>query len=128
MLDDSWLAALGPHTPGSNPGGPATPIQMARPDRMRHVVKNGELEGWEYVDGAGRRALLLPEQVIQLKMWNPYSDCRGMAELKPCRDAAEADFLAGKFNLNLMRNNGDQGVYVIAKNGTAAGRAAAADH
>jgi len=40
-----------------------------------------------------------------------------MAELKPCKDAAEADFLAGKFNLNLMRNNGDQGVYVIAKDG-----------
>jgi len=40
-----------------------------------------------------------------------------MAELKPCRDAAEADYLAGKFNLNLMRNNGDQGVYVIAKEG-----------
>jgi phage portal protein BeeE len=117
LLDDSWLAALGPHGPGANPAGPATPIQMARPDRMRHVVKNGELEGWEYVDGAGRRALLLPEQVIQLKLWNPYSDFRGMAELKPCRDAAEADFLAGKFNLNLMRNNGDQGAYVIAKNG-----------
>ncbi len=117
LLDDSWLAALGPHTPGSNPAGPATPIQMARPDRMRHVVKNGELEGWEYVDGAGRRALLLPEQVIQLKLWNPYSDFRGMAELKPCRDAAEADFLAGKFNLNLMRNYGVQGAYVIAKNG-----------
>jgi hypothetical protein len=50
-------------------------------------------------------------------MWNPYNDWRGMAELKPCRDAAEADFLAGKFNLNLMRSNGDQGVYVIAKEG-----------
>jgi hypothetical protein len=99
---------------------PATPPQglvLARPDRMRHVVKNGVLQGWQYVDAAGHQALLLPEQVIQLKMWNPYNDWRGLAELKPCRDAAEADFLAGKFNLNLMRNNGDQGVYVIAKDG-----------
>ena len=54
---------------------------------------------------------------MQTKLWNPYSDWRGLSELKPCRDAAEADYLAGKFNLNLMRNNGDQGVYVIAKTG-----------
>jgi phage portal protein BeeE len=117
LLDDSWLAGMGPHGTGSCPATAATPLQMARPDRMRHVVNNGELEGWEYTDAAGRRALLLPEQVVQLKMWNPYSDFRGMAELKPCRDAAEADYLAGKFNLNLMRNNGDQGAYVIAKDG-----------
>ena len=101
LLDDSWLAALGPHAPGSFSAGPATPIQIARPDRMRHVVNNGELEGWEYVDAGGKRALLLPEQVIQLKLWNPYSDFRGMAELKPCRDAAEADFLAGKVAMSL---------------------------
>jgi phage portal protein BeeE len=115
LLDDSWLAPF-PRTPG--PGVPIrSPLVVARPDRMRHVVKNGALEGWEYVDEAGKRALLLPEQVVQLKMWNPYNDWRGLAELKPCRDAAEADYLAGKFNLNLMRNNGDQGVYVIAKEG-----------
>jgi len=116
LLDDSWLGPF----PGQGNligGGHRPPLQVARPDRMRHVVKNGVLEGWEYVHGAGQRALLLPEQVIQLKMWNPYNDWRGMAELKPCRDAAEADYLAGKFNLNLMRNNGDQGVYVIAKEG-----------
>ena len=93
------------------------PLIVARPDRMRHIVRNGELVGWEYSDAAGKRSLLLPEQVVQLKMWNPYNDWRGMAELKPCRDAAEADFLAGKFNLNVMRSNGDQGVYIIAKEG-----------
>ncbi len=58
---------------------------------------------------------LLPEQVIQLKMWNPYSDWRGMAESKPL--PAEADYLAGKFNLNLMRKNADEGAYIIAKDG-----------
>jgi hypothetical protein len=114
ILDDSWLAPAIFH--GADRGD-MTPLVIARPDRMHHVVKDGELAGWEYVDGANRRSLLLPEQVVQIKMWNPYSDWRGLAELRPCRDAAEADFLAGKFNLNLMRNNGDQGVYVIAKNG-----------
>ena len=31
----------------------ATADLWRRPDRMRHVVRNGELEGWEYVDAAG---------------------------------------------------------------------------
>ena len=123
IMDDSWMApfAGAAWTDGKNGKNGKyalrNPLIVARPDRMRHVVKNGALEGWEYSDAAGNREMLLPEQVVQLKMWNPYNDWRGMAELKPCRDAAEADFLAGKFNLNLMRSNGDQGVYVIAKEG-----------
>ena len=84
---------------------------------MRHVVQNGELAGWNYIDPRGKSNVLLPEQVIQLKLWNPYDPYRGLSELKPCRDAAESDYMAGKFNLNLMRNNGDQGAYVILKNG-----------
>ena len=108
ILDDSWTA---PFAPTRNQ------IIVARPDRMRHVVQGGELAGWDFTGPDNRRHLLLPEQVIQLKLWNPYNEWRGMAELKPCKDAAEADFLAGKFNLNLMRSNGDQGVYVIAKDG-----------
>jgi len=117
IMDDSWMAPF-PGLSGQRPDATMrNPLIVGRPDRMRHIVKNGELAGWEYADAAGKRELLLPEQVVQLKMWNPYNDWRGMAELKPCRDAAEADYLAGKFNLNLMRSNGDQGVYVIAKEG-----------
>ncbi len=83
----------------------------------RVAVKAGVLIAWEYVDSNGRGEILLPEQVIQTKCWNPYDEWRGLAELKSAHDAAEADYMAGKFNLNLMRQNGDQGVYVIAKNG-----------
>jgi len=111
ILDDTWLVPF----PNFKSQISNLKLTVARPDRMRHVVRNGVLVGWEYVDAGGNQAVLLPEQVIQTKFWNPYNDWRGLAELKPCRDAAEADYLAGKFNLNLMRNNGDQGVYVIAK-------------
>ena len=44
---------------------------LARPDRMRHVVADGMIQGWEFTDGNGRRHYLLPEQVIHLKQWNP---------------------------------------------------------
>jgi SPP1 gp7 family putative phage head morphogenesis protein len=128
ILDDTSLAPF-PNPvfdPVHHPNGGSKPkananafpaLVVARPDRMTHLVQEGELVGWQYIDGAGRHIPLLPEQVVQTRMWNPYDDWRGLAELHSCHDAAEADYLAGKFNLNLMRSNGDQGVYVIAKNG-----------
>jgi SPP1 gp7 family putative phage head morphogenesis protein len=99
--------------------GGLRPFVIARPDRMRAIVNRGtgELEQWEFTDGAGRRVLLEPERVIQFKCWNPYSEYRGLAEYESARIAAEADYLAGKFNLNLMRNNGDTGPIIIGKNG-----------
>jgi SPP1 gp7 family putative phage head morphogenesis protein len=110
ILDDSWLVPF--------PKGPRSPMIMVRPDRMRHIVsRSGELIGWEYTDGARKRHVLIPEQVIHPMLWNPYDEYRGLPEYLACSTAAEADFLAGQFNLNLMRNNGDQGAFIVAKGG-----------
>lgn len=94
-----------------------SPLIVARPDRMRHVVKGGELIGWEYTDGTGARHALLPEQVIQLKQWNPYDDWRGLSDFESAKIAAETSYLSGAFARNLMRGNGDRGPYIVAKNG-----------
>jgi hypothetical protein len=112
LLGDDWLVSF-PELRGSK----LSPPILARSDRMRHIVDAGKLIGWEFSDGAGRRWPLLPEQVIQDKFWNPYDDFRGAAPLDAVLTAAESDYLAGIYVRNLMRNNGDQGVYVIAKNG-----------
>jgi hypothetical protein len=96
---------------------PLPPIIIARPDRMRHVVENGELTGWSYTDASGKSWALLPDQVIQLRFWNPYDPFRGLGEYYSARIAAESDWLAGKFTRNLMSNNGDTGPYIVAKNG-----------
>jgi phage portal protein BeeE len=92
-------------------------VIVARPDRMRHVVDGDELLGWEFTDGRGKRISLLPEQVIQLKQWNPYDKWRGLGQFEAAILAAEADWLAGRFARNLMANNGDTGPYIVAKNG-----------
>lgn len=92
-------------------------IIVARPDRMRHIVENGEVTGWDYVDPSGKHWSLLPEQVIHLRYWNPYDNFRGLGEYRSASVAAEADWLAGKFSKNLMSNNGDTGPFIIAKNG-----------
>lgn len=93
------------------------PVIVARPDRMRHIVRGTELLGWEYTDGAGRRHSLVPKQVIHLRQWNPYDDFRGLGEFAVARIAAEGDYDASRFTRNLAASQGDQGVYVIAKNG-----------
>ncbi len=96
---------------------PLHQVIVARPDRMRHVIENGELVGWEFRDGTGRSWALLPGQVIRLFGWNPYNDWRGLGDYEAARVATESDWLAGRFAKNLMANNGDTGPYIVAKNG-----------
>ena len=111
LLDDSTLVPF-PEARTTYP-----PVIVARPDRMRHIVEDGKLVGWVYTPPGRKPISLLPEQVIQLKYWNPYDDFRGLGEYAPAHIAAEADWLAGKFSRNLMANNGDLGGIIIAKNG-----------
>jgi len=110
ILDDVWLTSVGRvRTP--------SPLIIAPPRCMRHVVQGGELIGWVYTDAGGRQHPLVPEQVIHRSLPNPYDDFRGLAPLAPMLNAVEADVAAGAYVRNLMRNNGDQGVYVVAKDG-----------
>lgn len=107
--DDTWLL---PFAKTRN-----TQLLMPRPDQMRHVVAGGEIIGWEYRDPKMGKQLLLPEQVWHKKLWNPYDPWRGLSEYEAARIATEGDYFAGEFVRNLMANNGDQGVYLVAKNG-----------
>lgn len=111
VLDDIWLIGTGRVRQPS-------PILIAAPSRMRHVVQGGELVGWVYTDAAGHQVPLLPEQVVHHALPNPYDLWRGLAPLSPMLNAVESDVAAGLYVRNLMRNNGDQGVYVVAKDGS----------
>lgn len=111
LMDDSALVPF-PEAKTTYPR-----LILARPDRMRHVVHAGLLEGWVFTDAAGRQHNLLPEQVIQLKQWNPYDDWRGLGEYEAARIEAETSLANSRFMRSLADSNGDQGVYVVAKNG-----------
>ena len=120
LLDDTWLTDSygGSKLPFPEVGRSKwNPFIVARPDRMRHVVKNGVLAGWEFTDKNRKRHVLLPEQVIHCKSYNPYDEWRGLAEMEAAAVAAESDYLAGNYSLNVMRNNGDRGPYIVAKAG-----------
>ena len=108
VLDDTWLVTR---------SSVRSPFLIARPDRMHEVRQGAGLVGWRYTDGGGRAWDLLPEQVLQLKRWNPVDDFRGLGPYEAARVAAEADYLAGLYGRNLMRNNGDRGPIISAKGG-----------
>ncbi len=109
VLDDTYL------TRGKGPRGQ---FVVAAPDRMRHIVRAGELMGWVYTDSGGRQIPLLPEQVIHAKRWNPTNEFRGLGEIEAARMAAETDFLAGRYARDTYANQGDSGDYISPKNGT----------
>lgn len=110
VLGDDWLAP----SPARRWQALSRPI-VARPERMRHIVQMGQIVGWVFTDAGNRQTTLLPEQVIHSPEWNPYDDFRGLSTVKVVFNAAEADYLAGLYVRNLMRNNGDQGCYIIGK-------------
>ena len=113
ILDDSWLIPF----PEARPAGSWAPFIIARADRMMEIIGNKELIGWQYTDHSGKQFTLAPENVLQVKRWNPYNAWRGLAPIETTRAVAEADYLAGVLNRNFMRNNGDAGPIVTLKNG-----------
>jgi phage portal protein BeeE len=113
LLDDSWVV-----TAGRKLGG-YTPFIIARPDRMRLVVRGGQLEGYVYTDPAGKQIAFVPEQVIHHMEPNPYDDWRGISRAQIAGIATEGAFLTGVYIRDLMRNNGDQGFIVVGKSGVA---------
>jgi hypothetical protein len=94
-------------------------LVLARPDSIKAVKDNsGALDHWQFIQPSGKPVMILPEKVIQPKYWNPYDPIRGMSEYESARVASEADYLSGKFALNLARANGDTGVIVGVEGGT----------
>lgn len=113
VLDDSSLVPF----PEAKGIARLSKIIVPRPDCMTEVLDQGALVGWKFMDGNGKSIALLPEQVVHIKNWNPYNQYRGLSEYTAAKIATEADYNQGKFALNLARNNGDRGPYVIGKNG-----------
>ena len=117
MAECFWLISDEMFKPFPDVASTFPPVIVARPQYMRPVIEDNNLMGWVFTQPGGKMYHLLPEQVIQLRYWNPENDWRGLGEYPSAHLAAEADYLAGKFARNLMANNGDLGGIIIAKNG-----------
>ena len=113
IFDDSWQLPF----PEVDKYGGYTPLLIGRPDRLRPNKYGQQLVSWEYTDAANRKTTLRLDQVIQIKLFNPYDDIRGLGPLQAALIAAGGDYAAGVFAKNTAEANGDQGVYIVAKTG-----------
>lgn len=107
ILDDTWM---NPRTKVKSP------LVIARPDDMKPIWDGGELVGWRWQTKT-HCLDLIPEMVVTSAFWSPDDNVNGAAPMDAARQAAEADFAAGKFWKSLAESNGDLGQTVIAPNG-----------
>lgn len=109
VLDDTWL----------RPGGIKSPLLIARPNRIKPIIDDGEFIGWQFQTARSMESLI-PDQVIHSHFWNPVDDFNGSAPMSSAKLAAEADHAAARYWKNLAEANGDLGETIIAPNGISA--------
>ncbi len=95
--------------------GPTSLLPL-NPDHFQHIVHGNNLSGWRYNCHAPQQPIqsqvLLPEEVIHSRNFNPYLFWRGLSPLTVALLPATADYAAAQFMKGVMLNNGDAGLIV----------------
>lgn len=82
-------------------------IFILNPRKMQHVVENGKVTKWVYTDTEdGRPIIILPDEIIHFKDWNPWNEYRGVSPLVSLGLEVEQDLLAAKQNTGLLKEGG----------------------
>ncbi len=91
-------------------------VLMPDPARLRHLVRDHRLVGWEYSSPGANAPLpsqvFLPEEVWFERLPNPFDAWRGLPPLHVAATAARTDFSAAAFMRGVIENNGDIGTIV----------------
>lgn len=89
------------------------------PDCFVHLLEANRISGWAYKgaveDSPFKAQVLLPEEVIHCRNFNPYLFWRGVSPLSVAMLPATSDFAAEQFMKGLMMNNGDAGLVVTTE-------------
>lgn len=97
------------------------PIQMLplNPDSFAHIISGHDIVGWRFSGGDSdspvQQQVLLPEEVVHWRNFNPYLFWRGLSPLTVAMLPATADYAAAQFMKGLMINNGDAGLIVTTE-------------
>ena len=97
------------------------PCQMLplNPDCFAHIVSGHEIVGWRFSgqehESPVQAQVLLPEELVHWRNFNPYLFWRGLSPLSVALLPATADYAAAQFMKGLMINNGDAGVIVTSE-------------
>lgn len=82
-------------------------LYILNPRYMQHVVEDGKIVKWVYTEGGtGKPTVILADEVIHFKEWNPWNEYRGVSPLVSLALELEQDLLAGKQNSSLLKEGG----------------------
>lgn len=89
------------------------------PDMLWHMVQGYDLNGWRYtgspLTSPIESQVLMPEELIHARTFNPYLYWRGLSPLTVAMLAASTDYASAQFMKGLMMNNADTGVIVTTE-------------
>lgn len=82
-------------------------IYVLNPRYMQHVVDGGKITKWVYTEEeTGRPLIILADEIIHFKDWNPWNIYRGVSPLVSLGLEVEQDLLAAKQNTGLLKEGG----------------------
>ena len=82
-------------------------IFVLNPRKMQHVVDNRKITKWIYTGlENGRPLVILPDELVHFKDWNPWNEFRGVSPLISLGLEVEQDLLAAKQNTGLLKEGG----------------------
>ena len=92
-------------------------LLILNPDLLHEIVVHGELAGWRYSahrnsEPGARTQLFLPDELVHVKLPNPFHFWRGMSPLTVAYLAAQTDYAAAQFMKGAMLNNADTGLII----------------
>lgn len=93
-----------------------TALLLLNPDHLQEVIHDHQLVGWRYKAARYNAPLsptvFLPEEIIHIKLPNPFNFWRGMSPLTVAYLAAQTDYASSQFMKGAMMNNADTGLIV----------------
>jgi HK97 family phage portal protein len=100
-------------------GGHPVYMMPLNPDCFTHIIEENRIAGWAYKaaspDAPMAERVLLAEEVIHCRNFNPYQFWRGVSPLSVAMLPAVSDYAAEQFMKGLMMNNGDAGLVVTTE-------------
>jgi len=79
-----------------------------RGDTMKEMVVDSRLVAWEYT-ASGKKMIIYPDQVIQIKYYNPFNTYRGLSPLTILKLVLDGDWEALQYNRRFFKNDGTPG-------------------
>ena len=116
LSGNTYILKQGGTLRGQDYIGPAEELWILRPDRVKIVPNaDGSINHWEYSAAPGEPIKFPPNQVCQIKRFNPYNSLYGQSVVRALQGAITTDVRAENYNANFLKNQARPAGAVVIK-------------